>query len=739
MSQQVFKYGLTILSLIILLAACRSDSNDAETNDPLAPPIDPPDTVAPVISLVGEASLTIEAGETYEDEGATASDNIDGDISENIDIEGQVNTSRLGIYELTYTVSDAAGNAATPVIRSVAVVDSIAPVISLIGESSEEIELGDDYNDQGATAMDSFEGDLSADIQVSGNVDTSIIGTYTLEYDVSDSSGNAAQTITRTIIVTDSVPPSLVSSVPQNNANDVSTDIAVRLVFSEVLALDSIDNTSIKLMDESMLPIEVEVSLMENTVTVIPDDVLLSNTRYSLEITSEVSDTAGNTIEEPILITFTTEDAEQTDVKLELINSPGAPARDPVSIGNENGNVIALWGQDGAIFSNHYSQDNGWSDPVQVNAPETFPRTANLDLAINSSGNGFAIWQETVLVNSSIEIHIMTSSFDLNSGWAEPHRINVNDSGNQSSPPQHKIAMDAQGNATAIWTFDGTVQVSEYDHLTESWGAPLLLSQPIVSGTEISNVSTGIDVEVNGSGDRIVAFVIDNLQVMGSNDLSNFTMLQKDVASTVVGQYISVSVTESGDAFVAFTQRLDGEVAELAYINQYIEASGWSGAVSLHSQDTGGAILPKLASTSDYAVASWVQQSGSEINAYASVWSNQTGWQDAILLEDLNGQLNIENSLGVSIDMNTDHDALIAWVQTVELENAEFGERILYVTRSLNSDAPWSTPATLMQDTNNASISQVSVSLATNREMVFVSQILEAGLLNIQSHIVNRE
>ncbi|MCB0469258.1 MAG: DUF5011 domain-containing protein, partial [Flavobacteriaceae bacterium] len=57
----------------------------------------------------------------YTELGATAVDNVDGDISANIVIGGSVNTSVVGTYQVTYNVSDTAGNAAVQVIRTVEV------------------------------------------------------------------------------------------------------------------------------------------------------------------------------------------------------------------------------------------------------------------------------------------------------------------------------------------------------------------------------------------------------------------------------------------------------------------------------------------------------------------------------------------------------------------------------------------------------------------------------------------
>jgi outer membrane usher protein FimD/PapC len=69
----------------------------------------------PVITLTGSASVTIEAGTEYTDAGATASDTLDGTIA--VVTATNVNTQVPGSYIVTYTATDAAGNAAVEVTR----------------------------------------------------------------------------------------------------------------------------------------------------------------------------------------------------------------------------------------------------------------------------------------------------------------------------------------------------------------------------------------------------------------------------------------------------------------------------------------------------------------------------------------------------------------------------------------------------------------------------------------------
>ena len=68
------------------------------------------DRRAPVITLVGEASITLAAGSDYQDDGATANDDIDGDLNESIVTTGSVNSTVVGTYKISYKVSDRAGN-----------------------------------------------------------------------------------------------------------------------------------------------------------------------------------------------------------------------------------------------------------------------------------------------------------------------------------------------------------------------------------------------------------------------------------------------------------------------------------------------------------------------------------------------------------------------------------------------------------------------------------------------------
>jgi hypothetical protein len=78
--------------------------------------------------------------------------------------------------------------------------DTTAPVIQLLGPSPAALTVGNSYQDAGATANDDIDGNITTRIVTNNPVNTAIVGTYTVTYDVRDSSGNATR-VTRRVEV----------------------------------------------------------------------------------------------------------------------------------------------------------------------------------------------------------------------------------------------------------------------------------------------------------------------------------------------------------------------------------------------------------------------------------------------------------------------------------------------------------------------------------------------------------
>jgi hypothetical protein len=161
------------------------------------------DTTAPTMSLNGASPMTVECHTAFSDPGATASDGCAGDLTSAISVSGSVNSNVVGSYTLTYTVSD--GSHTTSATRTVNVVDTLAPVITLNGSNPMIVECHTSFTDPGATASDSCAGSFAA--TASGTVDVNTPGTYTITYTAADPSGNPAAPQARTVNVVDTTAP----------------------------------------------------------------------------------------------------------------------------------------------------------------------------------------------------------------------------------------------------------------------------------------------------------------------------------------------------------------------------------------------------------------------------------------------------------------------------------------------------------------------------------------------------
>lgn len=159
------------------------------------------DTVKPIITIIGSANVAVKKDSIYNDQGATATDDKDGNITSKIVTTGTVNTAVAGIYHISYVVSDLAGNKDS-VVRTVTIFygDTTKPVIVLTGKNPDTLQRNATYVDPGATATDNIDGNITAKIIRTGTVDSSTIGSYVLTYTVADIAGNTS-TKTRTVVV----------------------------------------------------------------------------------------------------------------------------------------------------------------------------------------------------------------------------------------------------------------------------------------------------------------------------------------------------------------------------------------------------------------------------------------------------------------------------------------------------------------------------------------------------------
>jgi hypothetical protein len=177
-------------------------------------------------------------------------------------------TGASGTYYLWAKAQDVASNQ-TILSSGAFKLDNVAPVITINGSNLVTVNKGSIYSDLGAIATDNI--DTSITVNSSGTVNVNVIGTYTITYNVTDSSGNTAISVTRTINVVDAASP----VITVLGSNSVTINLGSTYSDAGATAIDDVDGNL--------------TSSIVTTGTVNP------NVEGTYTITYSVSDAAGNT------------------------------------------------------------------------------------------------------------------------------------------------------------------------------------------------------------------------------------------------------------------------------------------------------------------------------------------------------------------------------------------------------------------------------------------------------------
>jgi hypothetical protein len=152
------------------------------------------DHTLPVITILGSNTMVLEATHTgnYVDDGAVCSDQVDGVISQNVEVSGDVvNLSKAGAYDIAYNCKDSAGNSAPTAHRSVTVKQTTCPTCTLNDADKGTIagqpllhEASFPYTDAGVVCQDVIDGVLTepSSYDITNPVEVDTTGLYVVTY-----------------------------------------------------------------------------------------------------------------------------------------------------------------------------------------------------------------------------------------------------------------------------------------------------------------------------------------------------------------------------------------------------------------------------------------------------------------------------------------------------------------------------------------------------------------------------
>ena len=210
--------SIIVILIILILWGVYSSAKKKANKDPEPNTITMQESVE--FKLNGEEKITLKVGEVFVDPGFTAASSTNGNLNTFVETTGGVDINVVGVYEITYTlIYDGTTRVLVRTIEVVQEGGSQAPVpepetpvdnlnsdlsIALNGASSLYIFRGMNYQDSGAKATNKEGVDVSGNIVVTGGVDTSKTGSYTITYSITNSS-NQTKSVSRKVEVLDMV------------------------------------------------------------------------------------------------------------------------------------------------------------------------------------------------------------------------------------------------------------------------------------------------------------------------------------------------------------------------------------------------------------------------------------------------------------------------------------------------------------------------------------------------------
>ena len=149
--------------------------------------------------LKGNDTVKLKYKDNYDEKYITFK--INNKTSRNVYISSNLNTNKIGTYLVKYKLNLYKDNNII-LYRKIIVYDDEKPVIKLNGEDKITITYGSYYNEEGFSATDNYDGNITNKVIVKDDINTKKNGTYKISYKVSDSSNNVSK-VYRTVVVTD--------------------------------------------------------------------------------------------------------------------------------------------------------------------------------------------------------------------------------------------------------------------------------------------------------------------------------------------------------------------------------------------------------------------------------------------------------------------------------------------------------------------------------------------------------
>jgi hypothetical protein len=232
----------------------------------------------------------------------------------------------------------------------------------------------------------------------------------------------------------DGEPPRVLASTPMPGAEGVATATEIQVTFDEDIEASTVHPASFIVVDDRQNPVLGALVVEGALVTFRPAIELTFRERYTVTITTEVTDLDGTPLAEEWSGSFTVRDGVFTDSTFLDLGAPGSLSRPAVAVG-DRGHGFGVWASASEARATHFAPPEGWPD-MAVGVPSAGSPRA-IDVAAGLDDTALAVWLD--------DDGVRATHYSPPMGWhREPVRL-----ADRGSEPQ--VAMDARGDGLAAW------------------------------------------------------------------------------------------------------------------------------------------------------------------------------------------------------------------------------------------------------------------------------------------------
>ena len=416
----------------------------------------------------------------------------------------------------------------------------------------------------------------------------------------------------------DPAPAIDVSLSPSPDATGVARDTVLTATFGSDSGVNQVDADDFELRDRRGNPVAGALAFdaASRTATFTPAAPLDLLSTYTATVLDSVL-TRGTASRAPVSASFTTREGIWKDQALIEHDADKTQwlAQELAADSDASGRVVAIWTQhlqpsaamNNDLWANIYTPGAGWGTEALLETEDLGDVGRDIDVAMDAQGNAIAVWTQS----DGVRVNIWFNRYDPNTGWTGATKL-VDQNLSASSP---RVGFDGAGNATVIWVqFDG---VSLKRNV---WQRRYATGSGWETATKLENSAAG------------------------------------DASSP------HLAVDASGTAMAVWLKK-NGAIDSVWYA-AYDPVSGWTAPGLVEQDDAGFAADPKVAYAPDGLIhAIWSQLSDSGESSltqdlFASRYSPGSGWSTPERIENLHTPVRV-----VDLKVGGDGEALAVWTQ----------------------------------------------------------------------------